>query len=166
VAATLRKIQANPRLAGYRVGENTAIVDRTYAANAAHAALLAADRLNPAHPQHATTVGNVFFIADGEPRPYWDYMGTLWAAAGGAQAAPFPVGKGTAKFIMGVKDVMQMLRGEKADGWKKVEFTSANRTYDITLAREVLDYTPIVSYDEGIRRVAEVGFGFVVVAPA
>jgi nucleoside-diphosphate-sugar epimerase len=67
---------------------------------------------------------------------------------------------------MGVKDVMQMLRGEKADGWKKVEFTSANRTYDITLAREVLDYTPIVSYDEGIRRVAEVGFGFVVVAPA
>jgi hypothetical protein len=73
VAATLRKIQANPRLAGYRVGENTALVDRTYAANAAHAALLAADRLNPAHPQHATTVGNVFFIADGEPRPYWDY---------------------------------------------------------------------------------------------
>ncbi|KAJ7136359.1 hypothetical protein C8R43DRAFT_955843 [Mycena crocata] len=157
--ATLRmldQMQANPRLAALQIGENTNRVDKTHVANAAHAAILAADRLAPAHPQHSATAGQVFFVSDGDPRPFWDYNRALWAAAGGAPPKPVPaVGSGMVLFIAGVKDMVGNLRGEKREWWRKTAFMCASRSYDISLAREVLGYAPIVSHDEGIRRTAE-----------
>ncbi|KAJ7692234.1 hypothetical protein B0H17DRAFT_1061630 [Mycena rosella] len=152
----LRAVQARPALLAWQVGENTNLVDKTSYVNAAHAALLAADRLAPAHPQHFATAGRAFFIHDGESRPVWDYMRTLWAATGGARPEkPQVIGKGTVLFFAGVKDMVGNLRGDKSEVWKKTQFLCANRTYDLSLAREVLGYAPIVSHDEGIRQTAE-----------
>jgi sterol-4alpha-carboxylate 3-dehydrogenase (decarboxylating) len=150
-------MQVNPKLAGFRVGDDAAAVtDHTYVANAAHAALLAADRLAPAHPQHPATAGAAFFITDGAPRPLWDFMRDLWVAAGGAQPPPLVAGKGVLMFASGVKDVVGLVSGGKTDACKQMQFVFADRSYDIGLAREVLGYKPIVSHEEGIRRVAEV----------
>ncbi|KAJ7757394.1 hypothetical protein DFH07DRAFT_940490 [Mycena maculata] len=153
---TLRAIQANPGITGVQIGENTNLVDRTYVTNAAHATLLAADRLAPTHPHHARTAGAAFFISDAAPRPIWDFVRGLWAGAGGAQPKnSVIVRRGTAMFIAGIKDMVGNLQGEDRETWKKVQLLCATRSYDISLAREVLGYAPIVSHDEGIRRTAE-----------
>ncbi|KAJ7447666.1 hypothetical protein FB451DRAFT_1535831 [Mycena latifolia] len=155
-ARILRLLQANPAIASFNFGENTNRLDRTYFANAAHVALLAADRLAPGHPQHAATAGRTFFVSDGEPRPFWDYPRTLWAATGGAPSAqPTVVSRSAMLFIAGVKDMVGNFKGEKPEAWKRAQFVCASRTYDISLAREVLGYTPIVRHDDGIRRTAE-----------
>ncbi|KAJ7469575.1 hypothetical protein FB451DRAFT_1176815 [Mycena latifolia] len=154
--ATLRMIQGRPALAALQIGENTNRVDRTYVANIAHAALLAADRLVPAHPQHAATAGRAFFISDGDPRPFWDYTRALWVAAGGAPPAqPMVASRGVVMFIAAVKDMAANFKDEKSEAWKQAQFMCASRSYDISLAREVLGYAPIVGHDEGIRRTAE-----------
>ncbi|KAF7337374.1 3Beta-HSD domain-containing protein [Mycena sanguinolenta] len=131
----LRRIQACPSLAGFQVGEKSNLVDRTHVANVAHAAILAADRLTPAHPQHVATAGRAFFITNDEPRPFWDFMREVWVATGGAPPPPHVAGKGTMMFIAGGK--------------------RCGRRFEGRLAREVLGYAPIVSYDEGVRRIAE-----------
>ncbi|KAJ7759588.1 3-beta hydroxysteroid dehydrogenase/isomerase family-domain-containing protein [Mycena metata] len=151
----LLRIRTVPGIVGIQIGENTNFADRTFVANAAHAAILTADRLSPTHPQHSATAGKAFFITDGAPRPFWDFSRSLWAATGGPGAAPTIIGKGTMLFVAAAKDMVGNLRGEKADFWKKARVMCATRTYDISLAREVLGYAPIVSHDEGIRRTAE-----------
>ncbi|KAJ7022390.1 hypothetical protein C8F04DRAFT_1194502 [Mycena alexandri] len=151
----LLKIRTQPGIVGLQIGENPNLIDRTFVANAAHAAILAADRLTPTHPQHSATAGKAFFITDGAPRPFWDFPRSLWAAAGGPGAVPTIIGKGTMMFIAAAKDMVGNLRGKKADTWKTARLMCATRTYDISLAREVLGYVPIVSHDEGIRRTAE-----------
>ncbi|KAJ7677731.1 3-beta hydroxysteroid dehydrogenase/isomerase family-domain-containing protein [Mycena polygramma] len=155
MVSIMRRIQSNPRIAAIQFGDNNNLVDRTYVANAAHAAILAADRLNPAHPQHQATAGNAFFITNGDPRPFWDFLRDLWTATGGAVPTPIVGGKGAMLFVAGVKDVVGRLWGGKTNEWNKTKFLCVNRTYDISLAREVLGYSPVVSHDEGIRRVAE-----------
>ncbi|KAJ7249808.1 3-beta hydroxysteroid dehydrogenase/isomerase family-domain-containing protein [Mycena haematopus] len=150
-----RQLQACPRTVGFQVGDKPNLADRTYVTNVAHAAILAADRLVPAHPQHTATAGRAFFITNGEPRPVWHFVRELWVAAGGAPPAPEVAGKGSMMLLAGINDAVGALRGGKTDARTKVAYLCANRTYDISLAREVLGYAPIVSYDEGIRRVAE-----------
>ncbi|KAJ6520707.1 hypothetical protein DFH09DRAFT_1193912, partial [Mycena vulgaris] len=155
-AGFLRRIHANPTIAGIQIGENTNLIDKTYVDNAAHAAILAADRLAPSHPQHAATAGKAFFISDGEPRPFWNFTRSLWAAVGGTPIQkPTEVGQGTTLFFAGMQDLLGNLKGEKRETWKKTKFLCATRSYDISLAREVLGYAPIVSHDEGIRRTAQ-----------
>ncbi|KAJ6562090.1 hypothetical protein B0H19DRAFT_1375305 [Mycena capillaripes] len=155
MAKTLRQLKANPRVAGVATKAENTPVDRTYVANAAHAAILASDRLNPAHPQHAATAGNAFFITDGEPRPFCDFLPSLWVATGGVRPQALELSKGALLAVAGVKDVLGMWRGEKARMWKTIKMVHTNRTYDIGLAREVLGYAPILSHDEGIQQVAE-----------
>ncbi|KAJ6568021.1 hypothetical protein DFH09DRAFT_1080927 [Mycena vulgaris] len=155
-AGFLRRIQANPKIAGIQIGENTNLVDKTYVANAARAAILAADRLAPSHPQHAATAGKAFFIFDGEPRPFWNFTRCLWAVVGGTPIQkPTELGQGTVLFFAGMNDLLGDLKGEKRETWKKTKFLCVTRSYDISLAREVLGYAPIVSHDEGIRRTAQ-----------
>jgi nucleoside-diphosphate-sugar epimerase len=71
--------------------------------------------------------------------------------------APVVTDLGTVFLVAGVKDMLGRLwGGEKMDAWKQAAFMCTTRTFDISLAREVLGYEPIVSHDEGIRRIAEV----------
>ncbi|KAJ7923085.1 3-beta hydroxysteroid dehydrogenase/isomerase family-domain-containing protein [Mycena leptocephala] len=152
----LRKIHADPQLTAYQIGNNTNLVDMTYVANLAHAAILAADRLLPSHPKHAATAGKAFFITDASPRPFWDFQRNLLKAAGGVPPAPVVADLGAVFLVAGVKDMLGRLwGGEKMDAWKQAAFMCTTRTFDISLAREVLGYEPIVSHDEGIRRIAE-----------
>lgn len=154
----ISQFQAKPSLVAVQMGEEKYLVDKTFITNAAHAALLAADRLDPIHPQHAATTGRAFFITDADPRPFWDLFRGLWAAVS-PHAVAAPTWKmGTAALLVfgGAKHAVDLLRGKPAETWQKVTFMCASRSYDISLAREVLGYAPLVSHDEGIRLTAEV----------
>ncbi|KAK7057683.1 3Beta-HSD domain-containing protein [Favolaschia claudopus] len=152
----LNRSQAKPQLSAVCAGDNTKLSDMAYTDNAAHAGILAADRLAVSHPRHSATIGRAFIVSDGDPRPTWDLPRDLWAAASHT-TPPTPVRVPVKSFysqpgalakLLGRKEI----RGEKNRAWF---WYCATRTYDISLARDVLGYEPIVSHDEGIRRTAE-----------
>ncbi|KAJ7452854.1 3-beta hydroxysteroid dehydrogenase/isomerase family-domain-containing protein [Mycena latifolia] len=146
-AHSLDVMQGNPKLAGSQVGDNTNLVDRAYFANIAHALILAADRLSPAHPKHAAVAGSTFFITDGAPRPFFDFYRSLWRELTGE--APKLLNEND--FGRRMSLFLSYLRADPPDLRKKIRFLCTSRSYDITFAREALDYAPIVSYEEGIR---------------
>ncbi|KAJ7117086.1 hypothetical protein C8R44DRAFT_203710 [Mycena epipterygia] len=155
---TLQTLQAKPHLSVVCIDGNTALADHTFVDNAAHAALLAADRLiSTSHPQHDATAGRAFFISDDAPRPYWDLRRDLWAAAS-HRPPPKPLSLSSGYLLLryGIKDLLDKLRGRpRRHLVRALHFVCTTRTYDISRARDVLGYTPIVSHDEGIRRTAE-----------
>jgi hypothetical protein len=61
----------------YQMGNNTNLVDYCYVGSVADAHILAADRLAAlasSPPSTADDVsGQVFFVTDGKPRPYWNF---------------------------------------------------------------------------------------------
>lgn len=134
------------------------VVDQTYSLNAAHAHLLAADRLSPTHPKHKLVAGKAFFVSNGEPRPISDHWRKLWTAA---TDLPLPsakpqVDQTSVLLVLYLQDFFSLLKGENISRKKKFQFFCSTRWYDITQARNALDYEPLVSLDEGIRRTAEV----------
>ncbi|OBZ78021.1 Sterol-4-alpha-carboxylate 3-dehydrogenase, decarboxylating [Grifola frondosa] len=116
---------------GSQIGDNTNLFDWTYIKNAAYAHLLAADRLDPAHPKHALVAGQAFFISNGEPRPWWDFPRAIWKAAGHVPNRTI----GTQPFLSRFR----------------VTYVCTARWCNITKARKALDYEPIVSLDDGIQ---------------
>lgn len=63
-----------------QMGSNTNRVDYSYAGNVADAHILAADRLQS--PTSDTVAGQVFFITDGDPIPYWNFPRLVWKEMG------------------------------------------------------------------------------------
>jgi len=137
---------------------NNNIVDRTYSLNVAYALLLAADRLSPSHPKHILVAGKAFIISNGEPRSLLDFWAKMWAAT---TDVPPPLSKepqvaqSTVLVTASLIDFFSPLKGEEMSRKQTCQFVFATRWYDISLARSALDYEPLVSLDEGIRRTAE-----------
>jgi sterol-4alpha-carboxylate 3-dehydrogenase (decarboxylating) len=146
-----------PKFAAVCVGDNTNLSDTTFIDNAAHAGILAADRLAPAHPQHSATAGRAFLVSDDDPRPTWDLERDLWVAASHT-TPPTPVRVPYNYYVKKPGPLARLLGRTEPRTEKKrdMHWYCLTRTYDISLARDVLGYTPIVSHDEGIRRTAEV----------
>lgn len=66
----------------YQMGDNTNLVDYSYVGNVADAHLLAADCLVGPVSSSNTVAGQVFFITDGKPRPYWDFPRLVFGLLG------------------------------------------------------------------------------------
>lgn len=142
---------------GVQIGDNTNLFDWTYIENAAHAHLLAADRLSRTHPSYSEVAGEAFFISNGEPRPYWDFPRALWRAAGHTPARVFVLPKAVALLIAAVMEFIAWVQGKEAFLTRfRVHYVCLTRYCSIEKARKALDYSPIVSLDEGIRRSAQV----------
>jgi sterol-4alpha-carboxylate 3-dehydrogenase (decarboxylating) len=71
-----------------QVGENNNLFDFTYAPNAAHAHLLAAQCLLATHAMAAVPLdtervdGEAFFVTNDTPTYFWDFARAFWTAAG------------------------------------------------------------------------------------
>ena len=65
----------------YQMGDNTNLVDYSYAGNIADAHLLAADKMI-ANASPDLVSGEAFFLSDGVPRPYWDFPRLVWKHLG------------------------------------------------------------------------------------
>ncbi|KAJ7177108.1 hypothetical protein C8R46DRAFT_1030303 [Mycena filopes] len=154
----LKAVQRNHSTLSVCLDNNKALVDYTFVDNAAHAAVLAADRLAPTHPNHHTTAGRAFFVSDASARPFWSFLGALWGAANSCTPPPL-TSYSSGSVLRGAwkRDLADKLHPGREDGehYRKLKLVCATRTYDISRAREVLGYAPIVTHDEGVRRSAE-----------
>ncbi|KAI0059109.1 hypothetical protein BV25DRAFT_1829436 [Artomyces pyxidatus] len=140
-----------------QLGDNTNLFDWTYIVNAAEAHLLAADRLAPEHPKHAQVAGRVFFISNGEPRPWWNLARGLWKEAGHVQTRKVIAIPRSVAFVLAVfMEFFGWLFGKAPSLTRfRVTVCTTIRWCDISNARNALDYGPSIPLDEGIRQTVE-----------
>ena len=133
-----------------RIGSRDPRVDFTYIDNAALAHLLAADKLAPRAP----IAGKPFFISQGEPVPLWSFVDRLLAAG----SLPPVQRMISPRVAYGAGTLLELayrilpLRGEPRLTRFLVEELCTAHWFDIGAARRELDYAPIVSIEEGLRR--------------
>lgn len=146
----------------YQIGDNQNLFDFTYIGNAAFAHVLAAEKLlgdntHAADSPDAHTkaiAGEAFFITNGQPIYFWDFPRAMYAQLGFAGHSSYTVFPKTVAWFMGLASeyVSWALGKEPTFTRFRVQFSCANRFYDISKARERLGYYPKVGLGEGIKR--------------
>ena len=133
-----------------RVGEGSNLVDISYIDNVAHAHILAAKNLS----EKGTAGGNAYFISQGEPVNLWDWINELFVAmdidkvqATISFSAAYRVG-----WILEM--VYKLARSSKEPRMTRflAEQLAKSHYFSIENARNDLNYEPIVSTTEGLRR--------------
>jgi len=133
-----------------RVGDGRNVIDTTYIDNAARAHLLAAAALET----HPTAGGRAYFISNGEPVNLWDFVNRILALAG-IPPIRRSLPKGAAVFLGAVIEKVHLalkLPGEPRMTRFLAEELSTSHWFDISAARRDLGYEPLVSIEEGLRR--------------
>ena len=133
-----------------RIGKVNPLVDTTYVDNAADAHILAADRMAPGSPIR----GRTYFISNGEPRPLWDMINAILAAADLppiTRSVPIWSAKIAGSVLQKLHAVLR-LSGEPRMTRFLAEELSTAHWFDISAARRDLGYEPQVSIDEGLKR--------------
>lgn len=137
------------------IGSGAALVDTTYVSNAVDALVAAVDRA----PEAA---GRALVISNGEPRPIAEVLGAFCAAAG-ISWTPRHVPTGLALAAGGFVELAWSLRhrGDRGAGEADsplnrflVEQLSTAHWFDQRRTREVLSWTPRVSFDQGVDELA------------
>lgn len=144
----------------FQIGPNNNLFDMTYIENAAHAHLLAAaalleqDENTPAEYQAA---GEAFFITNGEPVYFWDFMRAIWKRYQNPINEKFTVLPFWLGLVLGgACDAVAAVTGkEMAFSTFRVKFTTLNRYFNIKKAKLRLGYEPIVSLEEGLKRACD-----------
>jgi nucleoside-diphosphate-sugar epimerase len=135
------------------VGGGDNLVDTVYIDNAASAHLLACDRLEP----DAACAGRPYFITNGEPRPLREIVNGILAAAG----LP-PIEKTLSlrsALVLGAMletaHRVLPLGGEPRMTRIIARHLGTAHWYDISAARRDLAYEPLVSFEDGLQKLAE-----------
>ncbi|WGW11029.1 NAD-dependent epimerase/dehydratase family protein [Saxibacter everestensis] len=127
----------------------TALIDTTYIDNAASAIVAALERATVAH-------GQALVVSNGEPRPVAELIAGICAAAG-VPAPAWRVPASAARLAGGVVErVWQVRRGQDEPPMTRflAEQLSTAHWFDQRRTREVLDWRPEVSLDQGFERLA------------
>ena len=132
------------------------LVDVTYIDDAARAHLLAMDSLRAAGTSARRVAGKAYFISSGQPIPLWEMIDHLLVAVGEPKVtrsvsprAAFFAGWVLEKLhtILGREDEPRMTR------WVARVMTTAH-WFDISAAKNDFGYSPSVSLDDGLERLA------------
>lgn len=134
----------------YQVGLGTWLSDYTYVQNLVDALLAADERLTPDSP----VAGNAYFITNGEPMPFWDFVRQVLDRLG----LPPLRGKIPHQIvyaIAAVKEGIDTLRGgtiSPEDGLTRfaIKYLCTHHYFSIDKARRDLGYDPKVSIADGI----------------
>lgn len=135
------------------VGGGDNLVDTTYIDNAAYAHLLACDRLEP----NGACAGRPYFITNGEPRALKEVVNGILGAAG-LPPVEKTVSLRSALAIGAAFETAHRLlplAGEPRLTRIIARHLGTAHWYDISAARRDLDYEPLVSFDEGLQRLAD-----------
>jgi nucleoside-diphosphate-sugar epimerase len=135
-----------------RIGRDAKKVDVIYIDNAAHAHVLAGERLEPG----STIAGKAYFLSQGEPVVLWDFINRILQSAGIA-----PVQKHvsfalawTAGAVCESLYRLLCLRSEPPMTRFVARQLATAHWFNISAARRDLGYEPLVSTEEGLRRLA------------
>ncbi|CAK7211218.1 erg26, C-3 sterol dehydrogenase [Sporothrix bragantina] len=144
-----------------QIGDNNNMFDFTYVENVAHAHLLAARALrvtaaaSTAPLDHERVDGEAFFISNDSPIYFWDFTRTIWKYAGSKDGLdkvwvlPREVGM---FFGLCSEVACFLLRKTPTFNRQRITYACMTRYYNISKAKQLLGYEPIVSLEEGIRR--------------
>ncbi|MBW4094859.1 MAG: NAD-dependent epimerase/dehydratase family protein [Acidobacteria bacterium] len=133
-----------------QLGHGAALIDTTYVDNAADAMVAALEHALAAH-------GQSIVVSNGEPRPVGELVAQI-CAAGGVPAPRFSVPGRVARTAGAVVEAVWKVRpglDEPPMTRFLAEQLSTAHWFDQRATREVLHWTPAVSLDEGMRRLAE-----------
>jgi nucleoside-diphosphate-sugar epimerase len=136
-----------------RIGKGDNRVDTIYIDNAADAHIRAADRLAES-PQLS---GNVYFISQDDPIPVWEMVDRILAAGGKGPvkgSVPVPAALAVGWVLETIYRIFR-LKGEPPMTRFLARELSTAHWFDINAAKQDLGYTPKVSTEEGLRRLAE-----------
>ena len=132
------------------LGHGAALIDSTYVDNAASAIAAALDRVDAVH-------GNAYVITNGEPRPVGELLAGICTAAGVAPPAwSVPAGVARAAGSL-IEAAWRVFPGEDEPPMTRflAEQLSTAHWFDQRRTRADLHWTPAVSLDEGLARLAE-----------
>jgi nucleoside-diphosphate-sugar epimerase len=131
------------------VGTGNALMDTTYVDNAASAMLAALDRIDQAR-------GRAFVVSNGEPRPVGELFERLCTAAGVApprRRVPFRVAWSAGVVVDSLWSLLR-LGGDPPITRFLAEQLATAHWFDQRRTRETLNWSPEVSLDSGIERMA------------
>jgi nucleoside-diphosphate-sugar epimerase len=143
-----RLIQAHKRGILRVVGDSNTLVDMTYVDNIAHAAFLA--MCCPESPKDP-----VFNITNDEPVRLWDFINNIMEGVGLSKVSrriPYPIAHSLA-YLAEILAKTVMVGREPPLTRYTVGLLAKSQTLDITKAKSLLGYAPIVSIAEGIANV-------------
>lgn len=144
-----------------QIGENTNLFDFTYVENVAHAHLLAALGLRTttlaktAPLDHERVDGEAFFITNGSPIYFWDFTRTIWKYAGSTDGLDkvWTLSREVGMFLGLMSEIVYgIIRKPPTFNRQRISYACMTRYYDISKAKRLLGYEPIVSLEEGIKR--------------
>jgi 2-alkyl-3-oxoalkanoate reductase len=131
------------------IGRGAALIDSTYIDNAAAAMVAAVDACGSVH-------GEALVVSNGEPRPIYEILTRLCAAAGAhgpSIRVPFP-----AAWVAGAaaEGIWALSRGRVAPPLTRflAEQMATAHWFDHRRSREVLNWSPHISLDDGFARLA------------
>jgi sterol-4alpha-carboxylate 3-dehydrogenase (decarboxylating) len=149
------------RMSHIQIGPNTSMYDYTFALNLVDAHLLAADQLgvNP------SVAGEIFFISDDAPLPFWDFPRKTCPLLAAADSKPNPpppkktlaVPRWLGWWIGLFSEVVCWFLGkEPVLSRYTVMYMCVSRWHSVEKAKRVLGYRPRFTTDEGIERSVKV----------
>ncbi len=102
--------------------------------------------------------GEAFFITNGEPVYFWDFMRAVWHAMGDPlDRRVMKIPKSLGSVLASLAETWAWLTGKEPTFTRfRVAFSCVNRWHNIEKARLVLGYEPKVGVTEGVVRMVEV----------
>jgi nucleoside-diphosphate-sugar epimerase len=131
------------------IDDGAALIDTTYVDNAVDATVAALDRADEVS-------GRAFVVSNGEPRPVRDVLTAICEAMGAPPPrlkVPFRVAWGGGKLVETVWERLGREDDPPMTAFLAEQLATAH-WFDQRDTREALAWTPRVSFDEGIRRLA------------
>ncbi len=141
-----------------QVGRGVWLSDYTYVSNLIDAVVLADEALANDGAQ-SVAAGEAYFITNGEPMPFWDFIRKV-AARLGFPPIKYRAPKSLVYAIAAVKEGIDTLKGgtlDAEDGLTRfaIRYMCTHHYFSIEKARRDLGYNPSVSIDEGIERTCQ-----------
>lgn len=132
--------------------EKKKLSDFTYVDNLIDAMLRADERLAPG----STVAGQAYFITNGEPMGFWDFVEIFLEKFGAKPligSVPYPVAYGIAAVVEGFDTLRGGTLGQE-DGFTRfaIKYMCTDHYFSIAKAKRDLGYDPKVSIREGIER--------------
>ncbi|MDH3728846.1 MAG: NAD-dependent epimerase/dehydratase family protein, partial [Myxococcales bacterium] len=141
-----------------QVGRGVWLSDYTYVSNLIDAVILAEEVLAK-DGVRSVAAGQAYFITNGEPMPFWDFVRKV-AARLGFPPINYRAPKSFVYAIAAVKEGIDTLKGgtlNAEDGLTRfaIRYMCTHHYFSIEKARRDLGYNPTVSVEEGIERTCQ-----------
>lgn len=131
------------------VGDPNKVSDFTFVDNLVHGLLLASDAMVEGH----AAGGQAYFITNGEPLPFWEFVGRILDGVGHPRPkirVPFPIAYGAAAVREGIDRLRNVPTSEASLTRFAIRYLTTHHYFTIAKARRDLGYEPKVRLQAGI----------------